>query len=65
MIRIENIYEAKIAFQCNEVMSYGRKASGIVEHQICEKILKMLMENGFMAEVSTNAELPKEVGEFT
>lgn len=64
MIKIENIHEATISFHRGEGICFGQKASAFQEHQFAEKILKMLMTYGYNAEVSTDAMLPIEEGEF-
>jgi hypothetical protein len=59
MIRITEMYWASLAVKDKECVTYGKVLTPTEEHQICHKILKMLMQLGINAQVSTNAELGK------
>jgi hypothetical protein len=57
MIKIEKMYWASLAVKDRECITYGKVLTATEEHQICHKILKMLMQLGINAQVGTDAKL--------
>jgi hypothetical protein len=60
MIKIDNMYNARLAIQDKECITYGDKLSPVEEHAIAQKILKMMMQLGINCEVSTDAKFFEE-----
>lgn len=62
MIRITKMHKVNVAMPIDkQFVTYGEKLTAFEEHQMCHKILTMLMHLNINAEVSTNAQLPSEV----
>lgn len=61
MIQIKNLNFATLSLESGEMAIIGQKLTAFQEHQICMKILKMLLADGIQGDIMTDAKLNEEV----